>query len=593
MQSTSLRQGSGRQACEQCSAMFEMSDADLQFCEKVAPIIANKKYSFPQEALCPTCRLQNRTCHRNERFLYKNISAYSDREIIALYEKTPLWGKPYAIYTPEEWYGDHWDPMDYGSPFDFSRTFFEQWAELHKKVPRMGLIQISNENCEYTTGTAYCKNCYLINSSEYCEECFYGKLLQSCKDSADCSYLYDSELCYDCFSVYKSYSCTTLSFSKNCTDCHFSSFLVGCRNCILCTNLTQKEYHVENRPVSKEEYAKLLASFQSSSQAREDMKKKLRALERKSPRKYANILNAENCTGDYIENSQNCIDCYDVTESQDCHYVHTGVKVKDNLDCSNMYLKVELCYQVLGAIEAYACAYCLFIFYSQRLLYSEYCLHCSDCFGCNGLQHKQYCILNKQYTKEEYEKLVPRIIEHMKNDGGGAMNRTSASTELSTDSESSGSWGRFFPSKYSPFGYNESLANEYLPLTKKEALERGFLWRDVVDEPPKVQKVIPAGRLPDQLSEIPDDVLEWGITCSKTERPYRIQRPELSLYRKIHIPIPREHPDVRYDERLSLRNPRKLWKRACGKCGEEMQTTYSPERPEKVYCEECYLKEVY
>jgi hypothetical protein len=27
---------------------------------------------------------------------------------------------------------------------------------------------------------------------------------------------------------------------------------------------------------------------------------------------------------------------------------------------------------------------------------------------------KEYCILNKQYTKEEYEILVPKIIEHMK-----------------------------------------------------------------------------------------------------------------------------------------------------------------------------------
>jgi len=29
----------------------------------------------------------------------------------------------------------------------------------------------------------------------------------------------------------------------------------------------------------------------------------------------------------------------------------------------------------------------------------------------------KYCILNKQYSKEEYEELVPKIIEHMQKTG--------------------------------------------------------------------------------------------------------------------------------------------------------------------------------
>ena len=31
----------------------------------------------------------------------------------------------------------------------------------------------------------------------------------------------------------------------------------------------------------------------------------------------------------------------------------------------------------------------------------------------------------------------------------------------------------------------------------------------------------------------------------------------------------------------------------CGTCGKEMETSFSPERKERVVCEECYLKEVY
>ena len=33
-----------------------------------------------------------------------------------------------------------------------------------------------------------------------------------------------------------------------------------------------------------------------------------------------------------------------------------------------------------------------------------------------------------------------------------------------------GEWGEFFPHEMSPFGYNETVAAEYFPLTRKEAL---------------------------------------------------------------------------------------------------------------------------
>lgn len=65
----------------------------------------------------------------------------------------------------------------------------------------------------------------------------------------------------------------------------------------------------------------------------------------------------------------------------------------------------------------------------QRTLFSKFSVHLSDAyycdschnseylFGCIGLKRSKYCVLNKQYSKEEYEALVPRIIEHMKKAG--------------------------------------------------------------------------------------------------------------------------------------------------------------------------------
>jgi hypothetical protein len=230
--------------------------------------------------------------------------------------------------------------------------------------------------------------------------------------------------------------------------------------------------------------------------------------------------------------------------------------------------------------------------------YCENCFSCNNCFGCVGLRNKQFCILNKQYTKEEYEALVPTIIEHMQKE-----------------------WGLFFPPHYSIQGYNESLAMEYFPLTKEEALAKGFNWSDYQSPPPQATKVITADlmkRLPDNINDIPDDILNWALTCEVSGKLYKIIKQELQFYREHNIPIPRRHPDQRHKDRMALRNPRKLWTRQCDctnpdhqhnmtlrvqgsqplgsdiqRCPNTFQTTYSPDRPEVVYCEECYLKEVY
>ena len=42
----------------------------------------------------------------------------------------------------------------------------------------------------------------------------------------------------------------------------------------------------------------------------------------------------------------------------------------------------------------------------------------------------------------------------------------------------SGEWGEFFPIEISPFGYNETVAQEYFPLSKDDCGEQGWAWRE-------------------------------------------------------------------------------------------------------------------
>jgi len=110
---------------------------------------------------------------------------------------------------------------------------------------------------------------------------------------------------------------------------------------------------------------------------------------------------------------------------------------------------------------------------------------------------------------------------------------------------------------------------------------------------PKATKIIPAEKLPIDISNIPDDILSWAIQCKDTQKSFKIIPQELKFYRENNIPIPRLHPDERHAQRMKLRNPRRLYDRKCNKCEKQIQTTYSPARPEIIYCEECYLKEIY
>ena len=555
--------------CTQCKNEFEILQDEKDFLQKISFQYGDSKFTFPLPSICPDCRSQNRTAHRNEAYLYHSKSALSGKQLITLYSPKASWGKPYKIYTQEEWQGDSWDPLKYGRDFDFNRPFFEQFFELVKDVPRLPLMQVSNENSPFTTGTGYCKNCHMINSSEYCEDCYYGKLFQNCKSSIDCSYLYDSEYCYECFSVYKSYNCIYLYYSSNCSDCWFSENLNGCRNCILCTNLSHKEYYFMNQPLEKEEYEQRLKDLKGSYRNFEKAKEILNQLRKERICKYANIVNSENCTGDFIENSKNCKDCYDTNGSQDCRHVMVGVEIKDVYDCSNMYVKPELNYQVLGTIETYNVAFTLYAFHSQNILYSEQIFHSKDLFGCAGLKRKQYCIFNKQYTKEEYEKLVPKIIEHMKK---------------------TGEWGQYFPVKYAPHGYNETLASEYYPLTKEEVLKRGWNWHD---EDGESAYEGPEIEIPDSIKDVPESITKNILKCAKSGKFYKIIPQELKFCRTIGVPIPRNCPDQRHSDRMELRNPRKLYDRKCNKCELSVKSTYSPDRPEVIYCEKCYLESVY
>jgi hypothetical protein len=200
------------------------------------------------------------------------------------------------------------------------------------------------------------------------------------------------------------------------------------------------------------------------------------------------------------------------------------------------------------------------------------------------LKKGEYSILNKKYTKEEYEELMPKIIEHMKE----MPYRDKRRIEYK--------FGENFPDELSPFAYNETAAIDFYPLSKKEATERGYKWKE--REKRNYTPTIKDSDLPETIAEIKDSILDEVIECAEKDQPYsvgafRITPNELSFYRKMDLPIPRVCFDVRHTRRLQKRPPLRIIERQCSKCGIDVETVYDEKYSPIVYCEKCYQQEVY
>lgn len=571
-----------QQICKQCGSGFAIGEDDLAFYDAIAPVIGGKKQRIPPPTRCPDCRQQRRMAWRNEKKLYRRSCDLTGKQILSIYSPD----KPYAVYEHREWYSDKWDPLSYGKAFDFSRPFFEQMDALLHAVPMRSVnLQAENENCEYTNLTTRNKNCYLIFAANDNEDCYYGTYLQRSKNLIDCFFTFDSEWCYECIDCYR---CHRLRSAQYCENCSESSYLFSCKSCsecLGCVNLVQKSHHVLNKPYTKDEYEDIRTRIGSDKTVRATFLADYERLKLALPRReYAGLQN-ENVSGDHLSYSKNVHKSFDCTYLEDCNYCTWLHRSKECWDCYAWGLTGELGY------ENHLCGNNFYhVLFSEScwndvsdLLYCRYCLDgCSHCFGCVSLRRKSYCILNRQYTKAEYEELVPRIIEHMRSNGGGAA--------MNPSSQASGSWGEFFPTSLSPYGYNETVAQEYLPLSKEEILRRGWKWHEEEKLPPRPSDAPP---IPDRIEDVTDEICNRTLLCEESGKAYKIIPQELAFYRAMGIPIPRLCFDARHAHRLAKRNPRKLWMRTCGKCGKEIETTYAPDRPEIVYCESCYLKEVY
>ncbi len=528
------------EVCTSCKSDFSDSDLLVALLNKISPTVQERSYEIPRPAQCPNCRERQRMAFRNERKLYRRLCSQSGKEVISVYSPD----KPFPVYAAEIWWSDAFDPSAYGREIDFSRPFFPQFHELSLSVPKPAIHNAKSENCAYTNYSAENKNCYLLVGGLGAEDCYYSYRIFYSKDVVDSYDLYRCELCYECLEGVGLYNC------RNCSNCSNSSGLDSCIDCANCTdcfgcvNLYGKSNHIFNEPYDKVSYENELAGLRADPSRTQCL---LSELFNNSVHRGLHRLNVENCRGDQLINCKNCYDCFTLKNSEDCAFCKIGENNQDCVD-ANFFDNCKLQYFCTNLEKNYRNAFCVLAWYTSDVWYSMSCFNSRNLFGCAGMKRNEYCILNKQYSPEEYERTLAKIILHM---------------------VQTGEWGNFFPMEISPFAYNETIAAEHHPLSKESARALGSAWMS--------EENVEARTSPSK-----DPAL---ASCRNCQKAFRLLSQEHSFYQKMSLAIPSQCPDCRHQARMNRRNPPKLRRTVCHSCKAATDTSSHADR---VLCEQCY-----
>ncbi len=577
----------GTKSCQSCKNDFVVESEDFAFYEKM---------KVPAPTWCPRCRMVRRTNFRNIRSLYTRTCGLCKKNIITMYHPDD----PAPVFCNSCWSSDGWDAMEYAQEIDWSKPFFSQWRELFQKVPRFALWQVQPlENCDYTNYSINNKNCYLAYSVTGCEDIRYSENIDKSNGCLDTLYLTEGNECYENIDCSKNYNSSYIIQSRSCIDSWFLFDCVNCTNCFMSANLRNKQYVFRGEQLSKEEYEKRWNEIDTKKfSVIEALNKEFKTVCERAIHKYADIVASVDSTGNHISNSTNVVNSYGVYE---CENIKNGMRILKNCkDCHDLYglADGECIYDCVAvSYQTYNCAFSFLCNTSiANCRYAALCLSSNEIFGCIGMKKASYCILNKQYSKEEYEALLPKII-HSMND-----------LPYRDKEGRTYGYGEFFPPEFSPFGYNETVAFDLYPEMQEKAMKDGYAWKESEKKDYKI--TIKADDLSDSLDATENTLTKEIIGCAHEQNcnhqctnAFKILKDDLEFYRAHKVPLPRLCPNCRHYERLAKREPVELWDRACmcdgaththgtSPCATMFKTSYAPNRPEAVYCETCYQEEI-
>jgi len=411
--------------------------------------------------------------------------------------------------------------------YDNKNNFFSNYKKLLLTVKLPNLFHyIVNSNCDYSEASLNSKNAYLSNFAiNENENIFYTFRVQKSTNVYNSLYVINNcENIYFSRWITESFNIFYCSYVQNSANIWFSSNLTWCSECIFCNDLDNQSYSIKNKKLSKKDYLE---------------EKKIILKEKNNFLNYYNKCNklwvnqnSSNVTGNFIIESTNVDNWHYVSHNN----ISRNVMFTGNDNGVGNFNDVFVAWwtwwnDFYGIHSAWwwANLYCsISISFCENIFYSYYLENCSYCIWCIGLKNKSYCILNKQYTKEEWNIMADKIFSSM---------------------EKEGTLWNFFPWELNPFYFNDTVAWLIWWFTKEEVTKEWYMWRDeeIKVDIPEWSDVILTSELDkyqwyneDWDWKINPEILKKVIKDEKWNY-YRIVQMEYDFLVKHNLPLPEIH----------------------------------------------------
>ena len=522
----------------------------------------------PPSVFSPVVRNQHAQINHASDELFQRKSDLSGKEILANISSE----NSVPVYDDSEWWSDEWDALSYGIPYDSQKGFFEQLHALKVTVPRPAKSQYGgdvNVNSEWTVEGYQLHNCYFLYGGIENDNVLYSVSPVKCRDCMEIGLSTNCELGYELFGCTNCYQSSFLDDCEDCSECYFGFDLQHCESCFGSYNLRYKKYCFFNKQLTKEEYEEKMKqiNFGSRKEVEKWREKFLAERDQKAVRLNLKNQSIENCLGNDLTEGKNCHNCFWASKSENSANVSYSLNVRYSQNIHGS-LDVEKSVSSFGK-NIYEAKYCYAVFNSSNVEYSDFCFNLENCFGCVGLKNKKFCIFNKQYSEEEYWKLVDQI-----------------KTKMLADGE----YGQLPPYKYAIHPYNLTAAQKFYPLTEEEVKQKGMTWHHI--EINQGHDSTPASELPDDVKDATEDIINKPFLCTETGRPFTIVKQEFEFYKKMGIALPTVHPMVRRKKAINRFRVPKLVDENCVMCNKEIKTQNTFIKPQNIKhaCYDCYLK---
>lgn len=465
------------------------------------------------------------------------------------------------------------DSLKYGLDYDSQKSVLDQIWKLQTTVPFNTTCNADVDELSMAVGCVKTRNSFFASGSAV-TNCFYTLTAIFCEDSIDIN---NCEKVARSFSVGGSQNISDSAFVFESRSCFQSAFLFDCQECENCfgaVNRRHKKFLWFNEQLSEEEYRKKQAAVDLSNQkqVKEYWQRFIQLVNEQAVWPAVHGYGNTDSFGERLYNCVRCQECFFEHASTDCYRCRFGINLENSCYASgsagagNYYL-------VTGGTYGNSLKMSSACYSGANLEYCIECENCEYCFGCVNLRNKKFCVLNQQYTEEEYWSLVDRIKCEML---------------------SRGEYGQFWPGRSSIAGFQYSVGELYIHYTPEQLKNFGALNLDPVRGQvfaPQIDlgKAREIADIPNKL-EACDQFVGIPIYDKVAGRHYSVLRAEYDVYKNKKWPFPTEHYATRLFRLLDFSYGPISEERTCASCG-QVTTTYNnrafPDR--RIYCQTCYL----